>query len=90
MRSQMLYTRGSFEICQERLYVKQRRKHRWSNYLPVAVTELRKNIIMHIVPRKTHKALISHEILFAQKNKAKFYLHVAWAFSNCQLMDAEM
>ena len=27
---------------------------------------------------------------FAQKNKAKFYLHVAWAFSNCQLLDAEM
>ena len=27
---------------------------------------------------------------FAQKNNAKFYLHVAWAFSNCQLLDAEM
>jgi len=49
-----------------------------------------KNIIMHIVPWKTRKVLISHEILFAQKNKAKFYLHVAWAFSNCQLLDAEM
>ena len=90
MRSQMLYTRGSFEICQERLFVKQRRKHSWSSYLLVALTELRKNMIMHIVQRKTRKVLISHEILFAQKNKAKFYLHVAWAFSNCQLLDAEM
>ena len=90
MRSKMLYTRGSFEICQEQLFVKQCRKHRWSSYLLVALTELRKNIIMHIVPRKTHKVLILHEVLFAQKNNANFYLHVAWAFSNCQLFDAEM
>jgi len=27
MRSEMLYTNGSFEICQERIFVKQRRKH---------------------------------------------------------------
>jgi len=27
MRSQMLYTDGSFEICQERMFVKQHRKH---------------------------------------------------------------
>jgi len=27
MRSQMLYTNGSFEICQERMLVKQRRTH---------------------------------------------------------------
>jgi len=72
------------------MFVKQRRKHSWSSYLLVALTELRKNIIMHIVPRKTRKVLISHEVLFAQKYKAKFYLHVAWAFSNCQLLDAEM
>jgi len=26
MRSQMLYTNGSFEICQERMFVKQHRK----------------------------------------------------------------
>jgi len=26
MRSEMLYTNGSFEICQERMFVKQRRK----------------------------------------------------------------
>jgi len=90
IRSQMLYTRGSFEFCQERLFVKQRRTHRWSSYLLVALTELRKNIIIHIIPRKTRKVLISHEILFAQKNNAKFYLHVAWACSNCQLLDAEM
>ena len=90
MRSQMLHTRGSFEICQERMFVKQRRQHSWSSYLLVALTELGKNIIMHIVPRKTRKVLIWHEILFALKNKAKFYLHVAWAFSNCQLLDAEM
>ena len=86
----MLYTNGSLEICQERMFVKQRRIHRWSSYLLVALTELRKNIIIHIVPQKTRKVLISHEILFAQKNNAKFYLHVAWAFSNCQLLDAEM
>jgi len=29
----MLYTNGSFEICQERMFVKQRRKHGWSIYL---------------------------------------------------------
>jgi len=27
MRSEMLYTNGSFEICQERMFVKQRRKN---------------------------------------------------------------
>jgi len=26
MRSEMLYTNGSFEICQERMFVKQRQK----------------------------------------------------------------
>jgi len=31
MRSQMLYTNGSFEICQDRKFVKQRRKHGWSS-----------------------------------------------------------
>ena len=31
--SQMLNTNGSFEICQERMFVKQRRKHAWSSYL---------------------------------------------------------
>ena len=31
MRSQMFYTRGSFEICQERTFVKQRQKHSWSS-----------------------------------------------------------
>ena len=33
MRSEMLYTNGSFEICQEQMIVKQRRKHGWSIYL---------------------------------------------------------
>jgi len=33
MRSQMLYTNGSFEICQERMFVKQRRKDSSSIYL---------------------------------------------------------
>jgi len=33
MRSEMLYTNGSFEICQERMFVKQHWKHGWSIYL---------------------------------------------------------
>jgi len=33
MRSQMLYTNGSFEICQEQMFVKQHWKHGWSSYL---------------------------------------------------------
>jgi len=33
MRSEMLYTNGLFEICQERMFVKQRWKHGWSSYL---------------------------------------------------------
>ena len=33
MRSQMLCTSGSFEICQERMFVKQRRTHSWSTHL---------------------------------------------------------
>ena len=33
MRSEMLYTNGSFEICQEFMFVKQRRKNGWSIYL---------------------------------------------------------
>jgi len=28
------------------------------------------------------------KILFAHKNNAKLYLHVVWAFDNCQLLDA--
>jgi len=33
MCSEMFYTNGSFEICQERMFVKQRRKHSLSSYL---------------------------------------------------------
>jgi len=33
MRSQMLYTNGPFEICQEPMFVKQRRTHGWSTCL---------------------------------------------------------
>jgi len=33
MRSQMLYTNKPFEICQERMFVKQRPTHGWSTYL---------------------------------------------------------
>jgi len=33
MHSQMLYTNGSFEICQERIFVKQRWTHGWRTYL---------------------------------------------------------
>jgi len=33
MRSEMLYTNGSFDICQEGMFVKQRRKNGWSIYL---------------------------------------------------------
>jgi len=33
MRSEMLYINGSFEICQERMFVKQSRKDGWSIYL---------------------------------------------------------
>ena len=55
MRSQMLYTRGSFEICQERLFVKQRRKHRWSSNLLVALTELRKKLLCTLYHEKHAK-----------------------------------
>ena len=33
MRSEKIFTNGSFEICQERMFVKQRRKNGWSIYL---------------------------------------------------------
>ena len=33
MRSEMLHTNGSFEICQERMFVKQHGKNGWSIYL---------------------------------------------------------
>jgi len=33
MRSEILYTNGSFEICQERMFVKQHQKNGWSIYL---------------------------------------------------------
>jgi len=47
----------------------------------VALTELRKKIITHIVQKKkTHKIFFRmkkpHKIFFAQKNNAKFYLCV--------------
>ena len=61
MRSQMLSTRGSFEICQEQMFVKQRRKHSWSSYLLVALTELRKMLLHIFNHEKTRKILFSHE-----------------------------
>jgi len=33
MHSEMLYTNKSFEICQERMFVKQHQKNGWSMYL---------------------------------------------------------
>jgi len=33
MRSEMLYINGSFEVCQERMFMKQRRQNGWSIYL---------------------------------------------------------
>jgi len=33
MHSEMLCTNGPFEICQERMFVKQHRKHGWGSYL---------------------------------------------------------
>ena len=33
MHSEMLYTNGSFEICQERMFVKQRQKKRLKHLL---------------------------------------------------------
>ena len=61
----------------------------------VALTELRKKIITHIVPQKNTKNFIfawkKHtKFPLHKKNNAKFYLHEAWAFDNCQLLDAEM
>jgi len=70
MRSQMLYTNGSLEICQERVFVKQRRKHSWSSYLLVALTELRKNVITYIAPRKN-----TQNFIFAWKIHKKLGLH---------------
>ena len=70
MRSQMLCTRGTFEICQERMFVKQRRKHSWSSYLLVALTELRKNVITYIAPRKN-----TQNFVFAWKIHKKLGLH---------------
>jgi len=70
MRSQMLCTNGSLEICQERMFVKQRRKHSWSSYLLVALTELRKNVITYIVPRKNRQNFI-----FAWKIHKNLGLH---------------
>ena len=70
MRSQMLYTRGSFEICQERMFVKQRGKHSWSSYSLVALTELRKNVITYIVPRNN-----TQNFIFAKKFQKKLGLH---------------
>jgi len=49
MRSEILYTNGSFEICQERMFVKQYRKNGWSIYL------LPKKIF--ILKQKTVKSL---------------------------------
>jgi len=70
----MLYTRGSFEICQERLFVKQRRTHRWSSYLLVALTELWKNIIIHIVPRKNTQSFIFAWNFVCTKKQRKILL----------------
>ena len=60
----------------------------------VALTELRKKIITHIVQKKKTQNFFRmkkpHKIFFAQKSNAKFYLRVGWAFDNYQLLDAEM
>ena len=70
MRSQMLYTRGSCEIYQEQMFVKQRRKHSRSSYLLVALTELRKSVIAYIEPRKNTQNLV-----FTLKIHKKLGLH---------------
>jgi len=44
-----------------------------------------KNMKNSIFAWKSHTKFSLH-----QKNNSKFYLHVAWAFDNCQLLDAEM
>jgi len=59
----------------------------------VALTELRKNYCTHWTTKK-HVNLYfrkkQRKFWFAQENNANFYLHVASAFDNCQLLDAEM
>jgi len=57
MRSQMLYTNGSFEICQEWMFVKQHRTHGWSTYL------LSKKIFM-LKQKSSHLYMIGSEWLF--------------------------
>jgi len=53
-----------------------------------------KKFLQHCTTKNTQNFIFAQKkqlrkILFEQKNNAKFYLHVAWAFDNCQLLDAE-
>jgi len=70
MRSEKLYTNGSFEICQVRMFVKQCRTHGWSSNLPG------KNII---VTKK--KSLNLYIILFeVSENVSEYaFMHTAAA-----------
>ena len=52
------------------MFVKQCRKQSWSSYLLVALTELRKNVITYIAPRKNPQNFI-----FAWKIHKKLGLH---------------
>ena len=53
MCSPMLYTNRSFEICQVRMFVKQRRTHSWSSYLPG------KNIFKAKIVKSLHHFVLS-------------------------------
>ena len=60
------------------MFDKQRRKHSWSSYLLVALTELRKNVITYIAPRKNPQNFIFawkiHKNLVCTKKQGKYLL----------------
>jgi len=73
MHSQMLYTNGSFEICQEWMFVKQHRKDGWNIYL------LPKKIFMH-KQKSSHLYICSNSV---KKFLSSYLCTLHWhAFTN--------
>ena len=78
MRSQMLYTNGSFEICQERMLVKQRRTHGWSTYL------LSKKILKIFKKKNKKKIYIYIEMLsWPHRTSANIINICFWLLETC-------
>jgi len=84
MHSQMLYTNGSFEICQERMFVKQRQTHSWSTYLlskKIFVLKYKSSNLYMICFNSVKKSLIIYVLCIGMRSQM---LYTNGSFEICK------